>query len=116
MEDENMKNSVAFFQSQNIPEEKALNLVNDIEKKEVANAFKVVADKELLTEDDKLLFLKEMGIEEQYYPTILKKMKAEDLKKAAEKYEQNKERIQTFFPLIKKTLLESIKKMNDEEN
>jgi hypothetical protein len=116
IEEESIKKSVEFFEKENIPEETAINIVNDIEKDEVANAFESLENKEELSETDKLKFIKEMGIDEKYHAAILKRMKTEDLKKAAKKYEANKEKIETFFPLIKETMIESIKKINDEKN
>ena len=116
IEDEAIKSSVSFFESENIPEEKAINIISGIEKEEVSKAFQTLENKEVISDNDKLIFLQEMGIDEEYHTAILKKMNPENMKKAAKKYEENKDKIETFFPLIKETMIESIKKMNHENN
>jgi ribosomal protein L4 len=116
IEDETIKSSINYFEEENIPEEKAIKIITGIEKEEVAKAFETLEDKEIISDDDKLRFLEEMGIDEEYHAAIVRKMNPENMKKAAKKYEDNKEKIETFFPLIKETMIESIKKMNYENN
>jgi ribosomal protein L4 len=116
IEDETIKSSINYFEEENILEEKAIKIITGIEKEEVAKAFETLEDKEIISDDDKLRFLEEMGIDEEYHAAIVRKMNPENMKKAAKKYEDNKEKIETFFPLIKETMIESIKKMNYENN